>query len=138
MEALPSAVDAPSSEVIVDGLPRWEVVGEEAPSATATHDVEDSGEDLTQGVHPRASGSSGSGKMGLYADPLGVGEVGLWYALLIMPGILPGHRFRTPFQTVSKGRGAGELRAGRGREPTFEERLKSKGQESDGQKSGAS
>jgi hypothetical protein len=78
-----------------------EVVGEEAPSATATHHVEDSVEDLTQGVHPRASGSSGSGKMGLYAGPLGVGEVGLWYALLIMPGILPGHRFRTPFQTVS-------------------------------------
>jgi hypothetical protein len=39
-------------------------VGEEAPSATATHHVEDSGEDLTQGVHPRASGSSGSGKRG--------------------------------------------------------------------------
>jgi hypothetical protein len=76
--------------------------------------------------------------MGLYADPLGVGEVGLWYALLIMPGMLPGHRFRTPFQTVSNGRGAGELRAGRGREPTFEELLKSKGQESDGQNSGAS
>ena len=39
--------------------------------------------------------------MGLYAGPLGVGEIGLWYALLIMPGILPGYRFTTPFQTVT-------------------------------------
>src|SRR5215212_614934 len=44
---------------------------------------------------------SGGGKMGLYAGPLGVGEIGLWYALLIMPGILPGYRFTTPFQTVT-------------------------------------
>jgi hypothetical protein len=29
-------------------------------------------------------------------------ERSVWYALLIMPGILPGHRIRTPFQTVSK------------------------------------
>lgn len=28
-------------------------------------------------------------------------ERSVWYALLIMPGILPGHRIRTPFQTVS-------------------------------------
>jgi hypothetical protein len=38
----------------------------------------------------------------------------------------------------SKGRGAGELPADREREPTFEEWLKSKGRESDGQNSGAS
>jgi hypothetical protein len=28
-------------------------------------------------------------------------ERSVWYALLIMPGILPGHRLTTPFQTVS-------------------------------------
>jgi hypothetical protein len=62
---------------VVDGLPGREVVGKEAPSAAAAHDVEESVEDLAQGVHPRASGSSGGGKMGLYAGPLGVGEIGL-------------------------------------------------------------
>ena len=33
-------------------------------------------------------------------------ERSVWYALLIMPGILPGHRLTTPFQTVSKPAGA--------------------------------
>ncbi len=28
-------------------------------------------------------------------------ERSVWYALLIMPGILPGHCLTTPFQTVS-------------------------------------
>jgi hypothetical protein len=64
VQPLPSAVNAPEAEIVVDSLPRWEVMWEQAPGAAATHHVEDGIEDLTQGVDPRASGSSGSGEMG--------------------------------------------------------------------------
>ena len=48
-----------------------------SPSTAATDYVKDSVEDLAQGVHSRASGSSGDRQMRLYVLPLGVGEVGL-------------------------------------------------------------
>ncbi len=44
VELLPSAVDAPEAKVVVDGLPgREEVVGQQAPSASATENVEEDG-----------------------------------------------------------------------------------------------
>jgi hypothetical protein len=39
--------------------------------------------------------------MGLYVGPLGIGEVGLWYALLML-GILPSYSLSIPFRTVSE------------------------------------
>ncbi len=42
----PGAVEAPSSEVVVDGLPRREVVGQKPPGAAAFDDVEDGVKDL--------------------------------------------------------------------------------------------
>ena len=77
MQLLPGTVDAPGSEVVVDGFPGWEVMREQAPGTAATHHVEDGIEDLAQGVHPRASRVSGCGEMGRDQGPLGVGEVGL-------------------------------------------------------------
>jgi hypothetical protein len=41
---------------MVDGLPGWEVVGQQTPSAATAQDVEDGVEDLAQGMHPGASG----------------------------------------------------------------------------------
>ena len=52
-------------------------MGQEAPGTPATHDVEDGIDDLAQGVHSRASGCLGGREVGLYAGPLGIGEVGL-------------------------------------------------------------
>ena len=72
-----------------------------SPSTAATDYVKDSVEDLAQGVHSRASGSSGDRQMRLYVCSHSASERSVWYALLIMPGILPGQCFRTPFQTVS-------------------------------------
>jgi hypothetical protein len=88
---------------VVDGLPGWELMWHKSPSTAATDYVKDSVEDLAQGVHSRASGSSGDRQMRLYVLPLGVGEVGLVCSSDLMPGILPGQCFRTPFQTVSEG-----------------------------------
>ena len=50
-------------------------MGQQAPGASTTRDVEDGVEDLAQGVHPGASRGFGGGQMGLYVGPLGIGEV---------------------------------------------------------------
>jgi hypothetical protein len=52
-------------------------VWQKSPGAAAADDVEDGVEDLVQGVDPWASGSSWGGEVGLYASPLGVGEISL-------------------------------------------------------------
>jgi hypothetical protein len=58
---------------VVDGLPRWEVVGQQAPGASGTHDVEDGVEDFAECVEPRSSTGLGGGQVGLDAGPLGIG-----------------------------------------------------------------
>jgi hypothetical protein len=47
---LEGALEPPSPEVVVDGLPGREVVGQQSPGAAALQDVEDGVEDLAQGV----------------------------------------------------------------------------------------
>jgi hypothetical protein len=68
-----------SSLVLGAHLPLWHVgiVRRQAPGTAATHDVEDGIEDLAQGVYPGASRSFRGREMGLYVEPLGIGEVGL-------------------------------------------------------------
>ena len=46
----PSTVDAPSSEVVVDGFPRREFMGQQAPSTAPSDDVEDGVKDLISAV----------------------------------------------------------------------------------------
>src|SRR5215210_8733865 len=77
MYPLPRSVQTPESEVVVDGLPRWEVVGQESPGAAATEHVEDGVEDLTQIMEARTSVGFRSGEVGFQAAPFGIGEVGL-------------------------------------------------------------
>src|ERR687893_2982197 len=77
MHPLPGAVYAPGAEVVVDGLPGREVVRQESPCTPTTHDVEDSVEDLTQGMHPRPPDTRRSRHERLDALPLGIGQVGL-------------------------------------------------------------
>jgi hypothetical protein len=77
-------------------------VGQHSPGPSTTRDdVEDGACDLAQGVQPGASRGFGGGQMGLYVGPLGIGEVGLWYALLML-GILPSYSLSIPFHTVSE------------------------------------
>ena len=77
MQPLPSTVDAPEAEIVVDGLSRREVVWEQAPGATPR---------TTQKMASRISrkewtrgrpGALGAGRWGAIKAPLGVGEVGL-------------------------------------------------------------
>jgi hypothetical protein len=72
MHPLPGAVQTPEAEVVVDGLPRRELVGQQSPGAATLQDVEDGVEDLAQGIYPRTATGFGSGKVGLKATPFGV------------------------------------------------------------------
>jgi hypothetical protein len=95
VQPLPSAVDAPSSEVMKDGLPRWEVVRQKAPRAATPQDIEEGVEDLAPAVDRRSTGGSRDGKMRLQARPFCVREVG-WVRLshaCYSTGLLP----NTPF-----------------------------------------
>jgi hypothetical protein len=58
---------------MVDGLPRREVMGQEAPGATTTEDVEDGIENLAQGMDSRTSDSFRGWQVGLDARPFGIG-----------------------------------------------------------------
>ena len=73
---LPGSVDAPSSEVVKDGLPRWEVVRQKAPRAATPQDVEDRIEYFPGTVGPWSAGGFRDGKMRLHTCPFCVGEVG--------------------------------------------------------------
>jgi len=73
---LPSAVNAPDPEVVKDGLPRWEVVRQEAPRTAAPQDVEDGVEYLTEAMGLRSPSGFLNGNMRLQAGPFGIGEIG--------------------------------------------------------------
>src|SRR5215213_6294169 len=46
MQPLPGTIDAPDPEVMMDGLPRRELMWQQTPSTATTHDVEDGVKDL--------------------------------------------------------------------------------------------
>jgi hypothetical protein len=50
VQPLPGAIDAPDPEVVVDGLPRRELMWQQAPSTTTSHEVEDRVKDLALGL----------------------------------------------------------------------------------------
>src|SRR5579875_2484926 len=50
MDLLPDALVPPGVEVVGDGFPRWEVVGQHAPGAAATSQVQYGVDDLPQRV----------------------------------------------------------------------------------------
>src|SRR5215212_4122344 len=100
MHLLPGSVQAPGAEVVVDGLPGWEVVGQEPPGAATANDVEEDGvQDFAGGVHLGTSGSFRCGQVS-FEELHSASDRSLWYAFLML-GILPSEHFRTSFQTVS-------------------------------------
>ena len=75
VDPLPGAVDTPFSEIMVDGGPSREVVGEQAPLATALLEIEDGVQDLTKTVGPRSSMALGRGHVRLDVIPFGIGKI---------------------------------------------------------------
>ena len=76
VDFLPSTVDAPFSEIVVDRFPRREVVRKQAPLATAPYHIEDGVEDFSQAIAPWSASSFQGRKMRLQTGPFCVGEVG--------------------------------------------------------------
>jgi hypothetical protein len=72
----PGTVEAPSSEVVVDGLPRWEVTGQQPPPAAALRDVEDGVHDLAEAADPRSSPLLWGWEVGFEGLPFAVSKVG--------------------------------------------------------------
>jgi hypothetical protein len=77
MQPLPGAVQTPETKVVIDGLPRREVVRQQSPGAAALEHVEDGVEDLAQAMEARRTVGFGSGKVGLQAAPFGIRQIGL-------------------------------------------------------------
>ena len=101
LHPLEGTVEPPSPEIVVDGLPGRKVVGQQAPGAAASQDVEDGVYDLTQGVQPGSSGCVRCGQMGLYVRPLFLGcERSVGYVFLIRARVA-NHYPTNPFRTVS-------------------------------------
>ena len=73
---LPGAIQAPEAEVVVDGLPKREVVGQESPGAAAFDDVEDGVEYLAQAMETGTPTVVGRWRVPLKARPFGIGKVG--------------------------------------------------------------
>jgi len=62
---------------MVDTLPGWEIVRQQAPGAATANDVEDSVEDFTGAVRLGTAGSPRGWQKGFEEGPLFVGEVAL-------------------------------------------------------------
>src|SRR5690348_7484044 len=58
MDLLPDALVAPGVEVVGDGFPGREVVGQHAPSAAATRQVQHGSDDLAHGIGAWSAGSA--------------------------------------------------------------------------------
>src|SRR5215210_8702615 len=73
VKPLPGTIQAPKAEVVVDGLPRREVVWQESPLTAAADHIEDGIKDLAWRIDSRTPIGFGSEKVGLQAAPFGIG-----------------------------------------------------------------
>ena len=72
----PGPIHSPEAEVVVDGLPRREVVGQKAPSTAAAYHVKNRVEDLAQAMQARSPFVFWERQERFEALPLFVGEIG--------------------------------------------------------------
>jgi hypothetical protein len=73
VDPLPGAIDAPSSEVVVDGWPSGEIVREQAPLAATLQEVEDGVQDLAKAVGSGPPMSLGGWQVRFDIAPFGIG-----------------------------------------------------------------
>ncbi len=76
MHPLPGAVLTPDPKVVVDDLPRGEVMRQHTPGTATAHDIKDPIQDFTLGVLLWSSPTLGLRNIGLEQCPLMVTDVG--------------------------------------------------------------
>src|SRR5262249_41432759 len=74
-DPVPGAVALPGVEVVEDGAPRGEVVGQWPPGAALVGEVEDRVNDLAHVGLAGPPAGAGRGDLGLQDGPLGVGDI---------------------------------------------------------------
>src|SRR6516162_4051668 len=95
VDLLPQAPVPPGVEVIGNGLPRREVVGEHPPGAAAAGQVEGGVDDLAQGVGAGPAGAGARlGEQVFDVDPLQVGQIAGVTHPCFHAGSLPARRTR--------------------------------------------
>ena len=90
VELTPEALAAPAAEDMVDGLPRREAPGKQAPLDAAFDEVKHRVEDPAE-IGPGPSASGRLGKMGKQQHPLGVAQVGRKTGVLHRPNSAAAH-----------------------------------------------
>src|SRR5215213_5269044 len=76
VDALPSPINPPQTVVVIDGLRRGQVMGQQPPSTATADEVKDAVENLPRTVLAWASTLCGWRQMGLKHIPFGIGQVG--------------------------------------------------------------
>ena len=81
MPPLPGAIVPPAPEVLVDKLPGWKVMGQQAPGTATTENREDRIQDFALRIFLRSPTGLGGGDEMLKQGPFAVTEVSwVWFA----------------------------------------------------------
>src|SRR5919197_2327815 len=75
MQLLPEALQPPTPEIVIHGLPRWQIMGQQAPGAAAAEYIEDAIENLAHRVDPRPPSGLGRWDVRRQTAPLGVSHI---------------------------------------------------------------
>ena len=75
MDLLPEPLQPPEPEIMVHGLPGWQIVGQQAPGTATAEHVEDGIENLAHRVDPRPAPRLGRWDVRLETAPLGVSHI---------------------------------------------------------------
>ena len=75
VQKCPGAIEPPQPEVVIGGLPGWELVREQPPGAATPNDIEDRVQDLADGMEARPSNTPRRRQVGLETIELAVREV---------------------------------------------------------------
>jgi hypothetical protein len=97
VQVLPRAIQTPQSEVVIGGLPGWELMRQQPPSTARPHHVEDGVQDLANGVKPRSAQKLWRRKKRVNTSKFSVRQVGQVRSPKGQtPAILPAKPTRVP------------------------------------------
>src|SRR5215831_19712993 len=77
MDLLPDPLAAPGPEVMIDGTPRWQIMGQQFPRAAAANGIADPIHNLAPGVLGRTPAGFGGGHERLQAIPFRLSEISI-------------------------------------------------------------